>query len=202
MKKIVIGSRLQAKEDVVSWIEIAIPAAIGAVASLAVAIVTMRHQYKNNLRDINSKMQSDINEWKLKFAELSAGDVRHARAAAQQLGIGILIVRRVDPRNSPTMGGDGYSSSKFFVPKDATITIGRSQESYIHIDDARVSKTHAFIEANDDHVVLRDVSTNGTFINDAEHTIDLHVLKDGDVIRIGNAHIAFRKSPNDLDNKD
>lgn len=176
-----------------TWIEIVLPAAIAAFTSFLIAVLTIRHQSNSDVRELHAKVQSELNEWKMKFAELSAENIEHARAAAQQQSVGILILRSPNSEINSTAGGDGYSSEKFFVPKHARITIGRNEGSFIQIDDGSVSRTHAVIESTDDEVVLRDVSTHGTFINGSKEGVEKYILEDGDKIRIGNASIAFVK---------
>jgi pSer/pThr/pTyr-binding forkhead associated (FHA) protein len=68
------------------------------------------------------------------------------------------------------------------------ITIGRDVSNDISLDDELVSKEHAVLEVmlTDDIVeyLIQDLnSTNHTFVNDAP--VDIHKLKDGDMIRIG-----------------
>ncbi len=68
------------------------------------------------------------------------------------------------------------------------ITIGRDVSNDISLDDELVSKEHAVLEVmiNEDVVeyLIQDLnSTNHTFVNDAP--VNLHKLKDGDMIRIG-----------------
>jgi pSer/pThr/pTyr-binding forkhead associated (FHA) protein len=68
------------------------------------------------------------------------------------------------------------------------ITIGRDVSNDISLDDELVSKEHAVLEVmiTDDVVeyLIQDLnSTNHTFVNDAP--VNLHKLKDGDMIRIG-----------------
>ena len=74
------------------------------------------------------------------------------------------------------------------------ITIGRDSANDISLDDELVSKNHACLEVMiaDDNVeyFLQDLnSTNHTFVND--EPIDLHKLKDGDLIRIGMSDFRF-----------
>ena len=70
------------------WFEIVIPAAIAAVTSFVVAILTLQLQYTKDLRELRFRVEDDVNAWKLKFAELSAKDTKGARAAAQQMAVG------------------------------------------------------------------------------------------------------------------
>lgn len=77
--------------------------------------------------------------------------------------------------------------------------IGRSEENDLSINDDLSSREHARIEKvcseNQQltHYVIRDLdSTNGTFVN---HTpISVHLLLDGDMIRIGQTFFRFSES--------
>lgn len=84
---------------------------------------------------------------------------------------------------------DGVGVNQFELDKPS-LTIGRSAENDIHIDDLAVSSRHARIEVNkDEHFGnmtywVKDLgSTNKTFVNDSE--VDRHRLHNNDVIRVG-----------------
>ena len=52
-------------------------------------------------------------------------------------------------------------------------SFGRLQSSVnTLISDAYISKVHAFIEWNDEHWLLRDVSSNGTWLNGSKLAIE------------------------------
>ncbi len=78
--------------------------------------------------------------------------------------------------------------------------IGRSEENDLSINDALSSREHALIEkvsSEQDpqlsHYVLRDLSsTNGTFVN--HNPITVHLLLDGDMIRIGQTFFRYSES--------
>jgi hypothetical protein len=65
------------------------------------------------------------------------------------------------------------------------LSIGRSRDADVQIDDRYASGIHARIFNRDTRVFVEDMSsTNGTLLNDAELRGEAEVL-DGDVIRIG-----------------
>ena len=67
------------------------------------------------------------------------------------------------------------------------ITIGRSSNSDIQIDNLAVSKQHARLMKNDGQYVVEDLnSTNGTFLNDER--VSKAVLKHNDIVTIGRKH--------------
>jgi pSer/pThr/pTyr-binding forkhead associated (FHA) protein len=82
-------------------------------------------------------------------------------------------------------------------------TIGRESDNDITLDDELVSKHHAVVEIinskNDIEFIIQDLnSTNHTFVNDSP--IELHKLKDGDVIRIGMSDFQFiSQDPESMD---
>lgn len=91
---------------------------------------------------------------------------------------------------------------KISIEKQRT-TIGRDASNDVSLDDELVSKEHAVIEVinNGDNVefFIQDLnSTNHTFVNDTP--IDIHKLKDGDLIRIGMSDFRFiSQDPDSMD---
>jgi len=65
-----------------------------------------------------------------------------------------------------------------------TITIGRSPDNLIHLDDPSVSSKHAELRVAGENHELRDIgSTNGTLVNGV--TVTQTNLRPGDRIRFG-----------------
>jgi pSer/pThr/pTyr-binding forkhead associated (FHA) protein len=65
-----------------------------------------------------------------------------------------------------------------------SITIGRSPDNAIAIDNLAVSSRHAEIRSEEGHLVVEDLnSLNGTFVNNQR--VKRSALKDGDVVLIG-----------------
>lgn len=91
---------------------------------------------------------------------------------------------------------------KLSIEKQRT-TIGRGAENDISLDDELVSKEHAILEVicseeSIDFLIQDLKSTNHTFVND--QPVDLHKLKDGDLIRIGMNDFRFiSQDPDSLD---
>jgi predicted component of type VI protein secretion system len=87
-----------------------------------------------------------------------------------------------------------------FLMDGETAVLGRSRNCNWHLPDARnaISSRHCEIRRDRDFFILRDISTNGTFVNDAtERMTEEHLLKSGDVIRIGQYEVvaAFEAAP-------
>jgi predicted component of type VI protein secretion system len=87
-----------------------------------------------------------------------------------------------------------------FLMDGETAVLGRSRNCNWHLPDARnaISSRHCEIRRDRDFFILRDISTNGTFVNDAtERMTEEHLLKPGDVIRIGQYEVvaAFEAAP-------
>jgi two-component system cell cycle response regulator len=109
-------------------------------------------------------------------------------------GSGHLARRRIDWINyhlaclvivaGPRLG------EKFPLSKDRTV-IGRQKEADVSIDDSLISRKHAeVVRKPDGAAVLHDLdSKNGTFCND--DPIREAELKEGDLIRIGNAVLKY-----------
>ena len=75
------------------------------------------------------------------------------------------------------------------------MTIGRATVNDICVSQDSVSRTHAFVQVDENGVKLRDnESTNGTYVND--HKIHEAYLKDGDLIKIGRSIFKFLTGDN------
>lgn len=70
------------------------------------------------------------------------------------------------------------------------ITIGRTPESDLFLDDVTVSRHHARIAVDPDGYTIEDEgSLNGTYVN--RRRIERHQLFDGDELQIGKFKLAF-----------
>jgi pSer/pThr/pTyr-binding forkhead associated (FHA) protein len=73
------------------------------------------------------------------------------------------------------------------------LTIGRSPDNALIIDNPAVSGHHARVFSESGAVILEDLnSTNGTFVN-GQHTTR-RVLRTGDVLQIGKHHLVFENT--------
>lgn len=70
------------------------------------------------------------------------------------------------------------------------ITIGRSNDNDVVLDNQSASSHHAQIKKSDDQYTIEDLnSTNGTLVNN--HKISNKLLEEGDIIAIGKHEIWF-----------
>ena len=80
--------------------------------------------------------------------------------------------------------------SRFLITAEG-VSIGRSTESSIFLDDVTVSRSHAQIKREDmgAFVLVDNASLNGTYLNNV--SVEKSVLKNGDEIQIGKFHFVF-----------
>ena len=71
------------------------------------------------------------------------------------------------------------------------LSIGRSAEADVRIEDRYASGLHARIFSRDGHTYIEDMnSTNGTQLNDATLSGEAEMI-DGDVVRIGDTELRY-----------
>jgi FHA domain len=71
------------------------------------------------------------------------------------------------------------------------LSIGRSRDADVQIDDRYASGIHARIFSRDERSYVEDMnSTNGTLLNDAQLKGEAELL-DGDIVRIGDTEFRF-----------
>lgn len=98
------------------------------------------------------------------------------------------------------LSGDGNSAMIFihrgaqkgarFLVTPEGVTIGRSPESSIFLDDVTVSRKHATIVKAGTNFTFKDSgSLNGSYVNNESVTEE--VLQSGDEIQIGKFHLLF-----------
>jgi pSer/pThr/pTyr-binding forkhead associated (FHA) protein len=99
-----------------------------------------------------------------------------------------------------TLSGDGnnamifihrgaHKGERFRVTPEG-VSIGRSPESSIFLNDVTVSRKHATIEKVGTHFTFKDSgSLNGSYVNN--ESVTEKVLQSGDEIQIGKFHLLF-----------
>src|SRR5579859_3540588 len=103
---------------------------------------------------------------------------RVARPPSQQ-SLGMIVVRQ------------GKEPGRIFEVRKERLTIGRSRESDIFLEDLAVSRLHTTVARDESgRYILRDEnSANGTYVNGQR--ISEHVLDEGDEIQVGQTVLAF-----------
>jgi hypothetical protein len=85
--------------------------------------------------------------------------------------------------------GGGRAGESFTVEGDR-LSIGRTPEAEIFLDDVTVSRNHALVVRRRDGLYIDDLgSLNGTYVN--RQRIESHQLADGDEIQVGKYKLSF-----------
>mgnify|MGYP006269981901 CR=1 FL=1 len=114
------------------------------------------------------------------FVEEGEREAAAAAAAPAHHGGPALVVR----------SGGGRTGESFPLAS-ARLTIGRSPDCDVFLDDVTVSRRHAVLVRDDRgaYVIEDQGSLNGTYVN--RHRIDASPLGDGDEIQIGKYRLIF-----------
>jgi pSer/pThr/pTyr-binding forkhead associated (FHA) protein/subtilisin family serine protease len=108
-----------------------------------------------------------------------------------QLQLGDVIITYDAPERQREGAWLEMGERRYPVPT-AGITIGRSSDNDIHLNDPLASRRHAHIDRQGTEFVITDLdSTNGTFVN--ERLVRQQSLSDGDEIRIGDTRMRFHR---------
>ena len=85
---------------------------------------------------------------------------------------------------------EGTAGRRMHDIGEEAVTIGRSQDCDIYLDDVTVSREHVEVQREDHGFRLRDVgSLNGTYVNRVR--VDAVDLRNGDEIQIGKYRFKF-----------
>jgi pSer/pThr/pTyr-binding forkhead associated (FHA) protein len=85
--------------------------------------------------------------------------------------------------------GGGRAGETFALSSDR-MTIGRSPECEIFLDDVTVSRRHALVVRGGDGCTIEDLgSLNGTYVN--RRRVEKTHLEDGDEVQIGKYRLTF-----------
>jgi hypothetical protein len=85
--------------------------------------------------------------------------------------------------------GGGRSGESFSLDKER-MSIGRTPDAPIFLDDVTVSRNHALLVRRRDGHYIDDLgSLNGTYVN--RKRIESHLLSDGDEIQVGKFKLSF-----------
>jgi diguanylate cyclase (GGDEF)-like protein len=115
-------------------------------------------------------------------------DFDDASDSTKILGVATILAEETAARNAYLIVISGRSVGRMYKVGAREMTIGRTQDAEIFIDDEGVSRRHAKLAPNIDGVRLIDLgSTNGTFTNG--QPVDSRLLQDGDRVQIGSTTI-------------
>jgi pSer/pThr/pTyr-binding forkhead associated (FHA) protein len=85
--------------------------------------------------------------------------------------------------------GGGRAGESFTIDEDR-MSIGRTPDAAIFLDDVTVSRNHALIVQRQDGYYIDDLgSLNGTYVN--RRRIESHKLSDGDEIQVGKYKLSY-----------
>ena len=85
--------------------------------------------------------------------------------------------------------GGGRAGESFTIDDDK-VSIGRTPDAGVFLDDVTVSRNHALLVRRRDGLFIDDLgSLNGTYVN--RHRIESHQLTDGDEIQIGKYKLSY-----------
>ena len=77
-----------------------------------------------------------------------------------------------------------------FLVSGDQMTIGRSPDAEVFLDDVTVSRNHALLVRRRDGVYIDDLgSLNGTYVN--RRRIESHKLQDGDELQVGKYKLTY-----------
>ena len=85
--------------------------------------------------------------------------------------------------------GGGRAGESFSLSEDR-LTIGRSPDASVFLDDVTVSRNHALLVRRRDGLYIDDLgSLNGTYVN--RRRIESHKLVDGDELQVGKYKLTY-----------
>ena len=85
--------------------------------------------------------------------------------------------------------GGGRAGESFTVEGDR-VSIGRTPDAAVFLDDVTVSRNHALIVRRRDGLYIDDLgSLNGTYVN--RRRIESHKLENGDEIQVGKYKLSY-----------
>jgi pSer/pThr/pTyr-binding forkhead associated (FHA) protein len=85
--------------------------------------------------------------------------------------------------------GGGRAGESFSIDADR-VSIGRSPDAGVFLDDVTVSRNHALLVRRRDGLYIDDLgSLNGTYVN--RRRIESHRLGDGDEIQVGKYKLSY-----------
>jgi len=84
----------------------------------------------------------------------------------------------------------GGRAGEVFAVEGERLTIGRSPDAEVFLDDVTVSRNHALLVRRRDGLYVDDLgSLNGTYVN--RHRIESHKLGSGDELQVGKYKLTY-----------
>jgi len=128
------------------------------------------------------------------LAEVASGEDGDTTAAYELEETGEL-----KPVDIQEISGDGATlairagggrAGEVFALAGEKMTIGRSPDAEVFLDDVTVSRNHALLVRRRDGLYLDDLgSLNGTYVN--RHRIESHKLANGDELQVGKYKLTY-----------
>src|ERR1700730_434040 len=85
---------------------------------------------------------------------------------------------------------DGSDKGRTFRELPTPVTIGREEGNVLRLNDERISRFHAKVQADNGEIILTDLeSTNGTRVNG--NVVQIRRLRAGDKVGIGRSILLF-----------
>jgi FHA domain len=85
--------------------------------------------------------------------------------------------------------GGGRAGESFTID-DERVSIGRTPDAGVFLDDVTVSRNHALLVRRQEGLYIDDLgSLNGTYVN--RRRIESHKLEDGDEIQVGKYKLSY-----------
>lgn len=85
---------------------------------------------------------------------------------------------------------EGIDKGRIYRNLATPVTIGREEGNALRLNDERVSRFHAKIQADNSEIILTDLeSTNGTRVNG--HVVQIRRLQVGDRVNVGRSLLLF-----------
>lgn len=154
--------------------------------------------------DLLSKTGSTLNDLKLEYETLQHGDV--IEAASWSFEAHIQRTPNYDQADEHVLDADltpqgitleHLTSGRTLQPNRDVCIIGRRAGCDIHLDDNRVSRTHALLMTYFGRPAILDLLTgNGTFVNG--ESVGFCKLRDGDLLKIGESEFRVQLGSSDI----
>lgn len=105
----------------------------------------------------------------------------------------VLDSQKKSPAIALVSGASNYFGKSLWYLKKEIVTVGRSHDVVITLDDQSISKNHGQFRVRDSGVEYMDLgSTNGTHIDGKALLPDSYIaLKDNDILQIGSIRVKF-----------